>query len=480
MLVHVVVKSQVNNKDGFLTYHSSSSLAVGQLVMVPLRGRIVPGFVVGVNVGASFKAQIKSVSKSSSYLLPQNFVNYFLAVANMYLISPSNLLQIVWPDFNSKYINLTLEPKLASTSPTAPESTLYFTPNTNKLDQTKIPFVTYPEEAGNAQSLFAQCLRRGVRVAGTQKIAWLPYAKISQIIFDSPFLNPYESQRAPNLHSFVLAQLLTKHYGCQMTVRTLIPQALLFSETSKNITVSQPKIKTIKTLVAPDKFWLNKNMLAEINELLQNKQRVGIYFNSKTRLEADTGKIKGLRSLANQLAKACPVPVGVISNDEETLTDAPLIVFTNKALYQPLQIDWVVVLSADALLSTNRLNSHLEALDILGVLVARHNLLFQDSDINNPLLKACRVNFAPLAMNEIKWPTFGKRIIRLIAKKPNLRKELGQLKELGINYNLKKETQKTILTFITTPQIEPTIDQFIKNNRATFKIIPFAHSLELE
>ncbi len=460
-----------------MTYHSPSSLSVGQLVTVPLRGRILPGFVAKINTGANFRAQIKPIKNNSNFVLPENFVNYFMAVAQYYLISPSTLLKMTWPFFNQKYVKYEQKNNLDKDSKRG--STLYFTPSIEQANRQVSKFITIGADAASRQQIFWQSFFNSVNIAGSQNIAWLPYKKINRIIFDSPLLSPFESARSPGIHSLYLASKLAFHYGCPLIVRTVIPKELLCKRYHiKNITVRQPPLNKVETVLTAE-GWLNKEMQNIISNLLSKNKKVGIYYNSLSKID-QSGKIQGLANLANQLSKMFSIPIGVVSDKENRNPNAQLTVFTNKILYQQISFDQVIVLDPKLLLSPNRPHSHIEALEILGLLASRYNLTVQSNDSKNVLFKACQANFNPQIINALNWPHFNKRIIRLVAKKPNIENELAELKKINPSLHQNLEGESTVITLMTKQKVDSALEQFILKNRANFRIFSDVSSLQLE
>lgn len=485
----------MSSNSGLLTYRVTEPVKVGQLVLIPLRGRIIPGIVTKCNVQAGTITRISPVKQVTPIVLPLVYLEWVKLVSNYYCVSPATVFYSTAEKITKNYWRsvgvqaATQNSKKSSTKKTR----LFITP-TSETPATQVlakTFTTINEASAPVwQNLWRQATSGNpLCLIGSSKLFGLPFAKIDQIILDQPFAQPYYSDRSPGYSTAVLACLLAQAHQADLVIRTAIPLGVLkgLLPLPKKCITQPPTLKPVELLIQGVGGALNSNLVAAIQQKRRLNQKVLVIDNRSTKTGED-GTLYGLSVTANKLGKLLNEPVALVSKTENSASLATnqstnsLTVATTAALYRNLKPDYTVVLNAEQYLSVNTPTSIYRAIDALATLAARSPILIQTKN-EVPLLTSIIKNGLQLTqLEQQQLPAFNRRIIII---KPTVltaehRQKLQQeLTPLFGPPTVIEQALKTGFWFTAARQLTVKQQQFLKRESGSVKIMTDAPSFPL-
>lgn len=402
MLIHIIPHTPVANTP-FLTYRTTSAVQVGQLVLITVRGRSIPGMVAKINVTADTAANILPVKKVGTGIVPASFVATIIDLADYYAVTPA----AIWSQLNAA-VN---RPYLDAPPVTAQvEQECWVTPNSDSPLGTALGkyATTVPGEAQRRRAQWHQAATgQALRVVGGLNALFLPYRNLKKIVLDTPTASPYRSDRSPGCTAAVVAALVAKHTGATLVIRSPLPleiwQKLL--PLPEKVICQQPKYHEISAQPLGARGYVNDDLIGSIKTQLTNKKRVLIYYNHLPKITGQTSRVEQL-ALDLEKRLGCAVEV---SNKTQPDPTAPVVIATSHALYSRLTWDYAVILFTEGLVSPNQPRSPLQALETIAMLASRSPLLAQFREAENSLVRAVVAQLHPEAIEQI--PLFTKRII---------------------------------------------------------------------
>lgn len=413
MLVHVACKANISGDEGVLTYRAPGA-QIGQLVLVRLRGRRVPGIVIKTDVAAGTSQAILPVLAQSDKPLPTPFVKWLAAVANWYALPLSPTVAQLASNLNGRYVT-----DRSPQTEIGPQR-LWLTPaDTTPLGQylaTRAQGIP-SGQTERRQQWQAAAAGAVLNIVGTSSAVSLPFRNLKEIVIETPLASPYYSDRSPGWHTAVLTALLAQAHEAKLTIRTSIPLTELRKRLPlpESATIQTPRYQPIEVIPQKDRGRLNADLVGTLKRALKDGRRILVYHNHLPGLAID-GRPIGLAQLATRLTAALDLPVGVVTAQAE-LPDTPVVVATATSLYRLTDhFDLIVVPDVDGLASANQPWSNLAALDTLGTLASRAPLIAQGRDLSAPLNQALLAQLEANRLADIAWPTFSSRLIRLRIK----------------------------------------------------------------
>lgn len=411
MFVHVALKAKIAGREGILTYQVDKG-EVGQLVLVRLRGRRVPGVITAVNVPAGTSQAILPVLATSHKSVPASWLSWLESVAAWYHLPLSPTLAQLAPQLNATYLGETRP----SGQPGAQKlylSPADHTPLAAYLHQQRV--ATVPDAAGNRRQQWWQAAEgSALQVLGTFSAATLPYKSLSQIILETPLASPYYHDRSPGFHTAVLAALLAQATGAELTVRSVLPvETLRLRLPLPAATTHQaPPLHPLTCLPLGARSAVNQDLAGSIASDLKAGKRVLVFHNHLPTVDPTTGRVYGLQQLATELSRRLARSVPVLTA-QQAAADEPICVATATTLFRHHRpFDAVYVPLADSLISPQQPWSPLGAVEMLGILASRAPLTLQLRDQEGILAAALRGNLKPEYLSTLTWPKFTHRLLR--------------------------------------------------------------------
>lgn len=403
MLIHVVVRALVSHTP-VLTYRTSTDVAVGQLVLVPLRGRSIPGIVVKNNVSADTTAAIQPVRAIGSTILPVNYIDTITALAEYYGVLPGHVFSQVGAALTRPY----LTSKLAILSA---KQECFVTPaHTTPLARALTPTTqTVPTDAAARRQQWQQAAAgHPLRLLGGLAAVTLPFRSLKEVVLDAPFSSPYRSNRSPGINTAVVSCITAQTTGAQLTIRTPLPLEIFRSvlPLPPKTRVVCPQLQTITAAPLGTRSYINTELIDTILEQRRAQKRVLVYIN---RLPKHNGGAFGVESIALDLQKRLGGVVDVIQKGSAPST-ADLTVATSHALYEHnLTWDFAVIISLEGLVSPHQPHSPLAAVETIAALASRSPVYAQYRDVEHPLVQAVMAQLNPDSLRQLT--VFTKRLL---------------------------------------------------------------------
>lgn len=444
-----------------MTYRTDESVVPGQLVLITLRRRTIPGIVINCNVMAGTVNKIIAVKKVSNLVVPAPYLRFMREVGDYYCVGLAQVFTQLMSNLNSRYV--TNEPTTTGSGDKG-RTELFITPALhtpsvlalrNRFRPANWPTAAAQRElwlealAGTSGSLYGQLSSFG-----------LPFLRLDRIIIDQPFTLSYQSERTPGFSAPVLGSLMARAYGCPLVIRSILPHKLLARRLPlpENTLTQAPTINQITVRVRPTGRYLNDDLVADLVERQRIGQRLLIIDNRPQQLETTT--------LA--LAKRLPQPVAVR---------------TMAALYQAITADLIIILNVDRLWSSNSPLSVLAAFESIGVLASRAPVLAQSFDQNSLFNRLLTSQLAESALNQAQFPPFDRRIITLTPRKKqsvtSQNETSFQLKTAFGTVSTLKTPTKTGLWLIAPKKLTTKQRQLLLNLTANWRLMTDALSFPL-
>ncbi len=433
MLVHVACKANISGTEGVLTYRADQA-EVGQLALVRLRGRRVPGIVMATQVPAGTSQAILPVLSLSDKVLPQSYLKWLKLVAQWYALPLSPLLTQIGAQLNGRY----LFPQVKSVNKGSQR--LWLTPSFQtplaRFLADKAEAISESSEVRRDQ-WWRSALGEKMAVVGTLAAVALPWQNLSEIVLESPFASPYHHDRSPGLHTSVLASLLAQATNAKLTIRSALPTSALRQRLPlpTNLTVTAPKYLPISVVLQKDRGQLNPDFASHIKDALAKKGRVLVYHNHLPGLASD-GRPTGLKQLANRLTALLNEPVDTLTAKSPP-PNARVVVTTNTTLYRvDSSYSLIAIPDVDGLASSNQPWSIHSAIETIGTLASRAPLAAQIKDTESLLAKSLINQLDSTVLEGLPWPKFDKRVVRYTAELDPPEGWLEIAREKGTRYCL--------------------------------------------
>lgn len=395
MLIDVVPHSLIAKANSVLTYRTDESVRPGQLVLITLRRRTIPGIVINCNVTAGTVNKIIPVKKVANLVVPAPYLRFMRLVGDYYCVGLTQVFTQLMSNLNSRYVTDMPTPT-GSGSPVRTElfvTPALHTPSVLALRNRFRP-ANWPTAAAQRELWLEALTGTSGSLYGQLSSFGLPFLRLDRIIIDQPFTLSYQSERTPGFSAPVLGSLMSQAYGCPLVIRSILPQKLLSRRLPlpENTLTQAPTLNQITVRVRPAGRYLNDDLVADMMERQRTKQRLLVIDNRPQQLETTTVA----------LAKRLPQPV---------------VIRTMAALYQVITADQIIILNVDRLWSSNSPLSLLAAMESIGVLASRAPVLAQSFDQNSLFNRLLTSQLSESALKQAQLPPFDRRIITLTPRK---------------------------------------------------------------
>ncbi|MDO8471532.1 MAG: hypothetical protein Q7S64_00060, partial [bacterium] len=387
--------SLIAKANSVLTYRTDVSVRPGQLVLITLRRRTIPGIVINCNVTAGTVNKIIPVKKVANLVVPAPYLQFMRLVGDYYCVGLAQVFTQLMSNLNSRYV--TTEPTTTGSADQV-RTELFITPALHTPSVLALRNRFRPAILPTAiaqRDLWLEALKgSGGSLYGQLSSFGLPFSHLDRIIIDQPFTLSYQSRRTPGFSAPVLGSLMARAYGCPLVIRSILPLKLLARRLPlpENTLTQAPTLNKITVRVRPTGRYLNDDLVADMMERQRTKQRLLVIDNRPNKIE----------ETALALAKRLPQPVPV---------------HTMAALYQTITTDQIFILNVDRLWSSNSPLSMLAAIEGIGVLASRAPVLAQSFDQNSLFNRLLTSQLTESALNQAQLPLFDRRIITLAPRK---------------------------------------------------------------
>lgn len=360
MFLHVIPKSKLRHKTGILTYRSDQPLAVGQLVSVPLRGRIVPGIVAKSKSAADITGFIQPV-KGAGAILPLSFLRLVERVADHYGCNAAQALYYLAPQL--KPVDVRMDIKIVDGT-----QSLYLTPSnqTPLFASLEAGAVTAGGAAAKRrQNWFAAAAGESITALGVTVAGW-PFRHLKRVVIDTPFMSPYSSERTFGLNAATVAFLAAKIAGITPTVRTVLTASLLRRYFPIGpVTTARPRLHRLTLHPITKEGYLNQTLLAELDDCVRAGRPALILENNRP------------EEIAARLDSRFTGQVGLWQKGRAPAGRNITVATTTALFSQAGSFRQAFILSAESLISDQRPHSPLEALEILAIVASRCPVIIQ-------------------------------------------------------------------------------------------------------
>lgn len=416
MFVHIIPKSRLRHPQGVFTYRSQQRLLKGQLVIVTLRGRKIPGIVQKSKDSAGTSAYILPVKKVGQLVLPHPYLQLINQVATYYTVNLARSFYLLAPYINTSYISdkSNISERNITANKLAPQK-LAVTPSNQTALYTSLlrQYQIIPISAAKKRDFWLN-IATGKQIAALGNIAAasLPFTNLKEVIIDSPFASSYASERSPAINAVQIAFIQADFHKAKVTVRSSLPADMIkeyFTVDSK-LTVICPPPKKITVVPNSSGYNLNDNMVADIKDKVTHFGKVLIYENVLNHLNED-GVQYGLEKTAAEVAQKTGIPTSVAHHSSKNI-DTPITIATSSVLYTSSQkYNYTYILNIDSLVSATRIKSAPEAIETIGILASRTPLTVQTKDQSGWLALLCSQKLKFNDAIKSKIPRIKQRII---------------------------------------------------------------------